>query len=66
MSGAAENLAEKIHSLSSEELAEVNDFVDFLRVRGQDRALIRASAQMSAPPFANHWSSPEDDAYDAL
>ena len=66
MSGMVKSLAEKIQSLSSEEIAEVNDFVDFLRVRARDRALVQACTRMSEPAFATHWSNPEDDVYDSL
>jgi hypothetical protein len=66
MNGNVENLAEKIGTLSPEQIAEVEDFVDFLRERSQDRGPTRASAHLSAPSFAAIWNNPEDDAYDAL
>lgn len=59
-------LADKISSLSIERIAEVEDFVDFLRLRDRDRALSRASAQASTAAFAAVWDNPEDDVYDAL
>ena len=60
------NLTEKIQSLTSDQIAEVEDFVEFLRFRGHERALTRASAEASAPAFEAVWSNPEDDVYDAL
>jgi hypothetical protein len=63
---APDNLAEKIRTLSPEQIAEVDDFVDFLRLRSQDRSLTRASAEASAPSLAAIWNNPEDDVYDAL
>jgi len=66
MDAAAENLTEKIRTLSPEQIAEVDDFVDFLRLRSRDRALTRASAEASAPSFVAIWNNPEDDVYDAL
>ena len=57
-------LTEKIHTLPPDRLLQVEDFVDFLRLREQERAL--ASAAASAPAFAAVWNNPEDDAYDAL
>ena len=66
MNGNVENLAEKIQTLSPEQIAEVEDFVNFLRLRSQDRRLVRASAELSTPSFAEVWSNPEDDVYDAL
>ena len=66
MNGNVENLAEKIQTLSPEQMAEVEDFVDFLRLRSRDRALVRASGELSTPSLAEVWSNPEDDVYDAL
>lgn len=66
MNRSVENLAGKIQTLSPEQIAEVEDFVDFLRLRSQERGLTRASTEVSAPAFAAIWSNPEDDIYDAL
>ena len=62
----ARALIEKITGLPSERLAEVEDFVDFLRQRDRDQALTRAASAASAPTFATVWDNPEDDVYDAL
>lgn len=62
----AEMLLEKIQSLPPERLAEVDDFVDFLRLREQQRSLTSMTAQVSAPAFAKVWDNADDDAYDAL
>jgi hypothetical protein len=62
----AQALMEKIQTLPVERIAEVEDFVDFIRQREQDQSLIRAAAAVSAPAFAAVWNNPEDDAYDAL
>jgi hypothetical protein len=59
-------LIEKIQALPAERIAEVEDFVDFIRLREEERTLTRAAAAMSAPSFARIWSNPDDDAYDAL
>ncbi|HZL01358.1 MAG TPA: hypothetical protein VFC47_15835 [Caulobacteraceae bacterium] len=59
-------LIEKINTLPGNRLAEVEDFVDFIRQRDQDRAVVRAAGAASAPAFAAVWSNPEDDAYDAI
>ncbi len=59
-------LTEKIRALSPEQIAEVEDFVDFLRLRGDDRRLTRAAAMASGPAFENVWANPEDDVYDGL
>lgn len=59
-------LIEKIQALPPDRIAEIEDFVDFVRLREQDRALTRGAAATSAPSFAAIWSNPEDDAYDAI
>ena len=59
-------LIEKLNELPMDRLAEVEDFVDFIRQRDQDRAIVRSAAAASASAFAAAWSNPEDDAYDAI
>ena len=66
MLAANQALIEKINTLPRDRLAEVEDFVDFIRQRDQDRALVRAAGAASTPTFAAVWDQPEDDAYDAL
>lgn len=60
------SLVDKIKALPIERLAEVEDFVDFLRMRDHDRALSRSAEAVSEPAFAAVWENPEDDVYDAL
>lgn len=62
----AQILIEKIQSLPPDQLAEVDDFVDFLRLRDQERVLTQRAAQVSAPTFAAVWDNPDDEVYDAL
>ncbi len=59
-------LIDKIKALPAERISEVEDFVDFIRLRDRQRSLARAAAAASEPAFAAVWSNPEDDAYDAL
>ena len=66
MPAVSKTLIEKIAALPAERIAEIEDFVDFLRLREQERSLTRAAAAASAPAFASVWSNPEDDVYDAL
>ena len=47
-------------------IAEIEDFVDFIRLREGGRAVIRAAATASTPAFAAIWNNPDDDVYDAL
>ena len=66
MSASEQALIEKLRRLPPERLAEVEDFVDFLRAREEDRAMAQAAAQSSSAAFARVWDNPEDAAYDAL
>ncbi len=66
MNSNANTLTEKIQSLSAEQIVEVEDFVEFLRLRGQERGLTRTVSAVSAPAFEAVWNNPEDAAYDAL
>lgn len=59
-------LLEKIRSLPPEKLAEVEDFVDFLRLREQDRELTRAATKLSEEVFQKIWDNPDDADYDKL
>jgi hypothetical protein len=61
-----QSLVEKIEALPAEQRIEVEDFVDFIASRAQDRALTRAAAAASVSAFAKIWNNPDDDAYDAL
>ena len=61
----AERLLEKIECLPPERIAEVEDFVDFLRER-EERQLVQAAARASEPAFAKVWDNPDDAAYDEL
>ncbi len=66
MSEITTALTEKIQSLTAEQIVEVEDFVEFVRLRGQQRSLARAACAVSAPAFDAVWDNPEDAAYDAL
>jgi hypothetical protein len=59
-------LVDKIRALPAERIAEVEDFVDFIRLREQERSLTRAAAAASDPAFTAIWNNPEDEVYDAL
>jgi hypothetical protein len=66
MNRSASKLAEKLDTLGPDQIAIVDEFVEFLRVRGLDRALTQAAAAASEPAFGAVWNNPEDDAYDAI
>ena len=61
-----QDLIEKIRRLPDDKLAEVEDFVDFLRSRETDQLLTRAAAQASEPAFKAVWDNPDDAEYDRL
>ena len=66
MAADTQALVKKIKALPAERIAEVEDFVDFISLREQERAFTRAAAAASAPAFAPIWNNPDDDVYDAL
>jgi hypothetical protein len=59
-------LVEKIRSLPADKLAEVEDFVDFLRQREEERRLVRAVTGASEAAFPQVWDNPDDAEYDRL
>jgi len=59
-------LIEKLKNLAPERVAEVEDFVDFLRTRDEERALERAATRAAEPAFAKAWNNEDDAAYDRL
>lgn len=59
-------LIEKIRTLTPERIAEVEDFVDFLRQQNVDRLLTQAAAKLSENSFQKVWGNPEDADYDNL
>jgi hypothetical protein len=61
-----EELLEKIKSLPPDQLAEVEDFVDFLRQRGDQRGLTQAVSKFSEDAFHKVWDNPDDAEYDRL
>jgi hypothetical protein len=66
MNSNTSTLTEKIQSLSAEQMAEVEDFVEFVRLRGQDRGLTQAVSAISTPSFEAMWNNQQDAVYDAL
>jgi hypothetical protein len=59
-------LLDKIKQLSPQLLAEVEDFVDFLRAREDELGLTRSAAKVSEPGFVSVWDNDEDAAYDRV
>ena len=63
---AAQALMEKIRQLPPQRLAEVEDFVDYLRSRDEEQRLTQAAAGASEASFAAVWDNDEDAAYDRM
>ncbi|HSU06593.1 MAG TPA: hypothetical protein VLI93_13550 [Acetobacteraceae bacterium] len=59
MPADAQALIAKIQTLPPDRQAGVEDFVDFIRLREQERALACDTAAASAPAFAAIWSNPD-------
>jgi hypothetical protein len=66
MNTAEQVLIDKILQLPPVRLAEVIDFVDFLRNRDVDNRLVQSAMQTSAASFAKVWDNDADAVYDAL
>jgi hypothetical protein len=61
-----QTILEKLRQLPPERLAEVEDFVDFLRTREGDRALTQSAQQASETSLAKVWENEDDADYDRL
>jgi hypothetical protein len=59
-------LIRRIRDLSPERVAEVEDFIDFLRQRDEERQLTDAASRISEDAFARVWDHPDDADYDRL
>ena len=59
-------LIEKLKSLPPERAAEMEDFVDFLRTRDQERALERAATRAAETALAKVWNNDDDPPYARL
>lgn len=66
MQPQVEHMLEKLEQLSPDRLAEVEDFIDFLQQRDQDRALRRDFAYASEGTLSKIWINDDDAIYDAL
>jgi len=58
-------LPRKIRGLTSEKLAEVEDFVEFLAQR-EERLVSQAAARLAEEAFRRVWDNPGDGRYDRL
>jgi len=60
------NLIDKLEALPPERIAEVEDFIDFLKQRDSDRQLTRTAATVAEPSLQKVWDNPDDAIYDTL
>ena len=60
------HLIAKLKQLPPQRVAEVEDFIDFLRTRDQGRSGARAATKAAEPAFAGIWDNDADAAYDRL
>jgi hypothetical protein len=61
-----QDLIDKIRALPPDKVAEIEDFVDFLSHRANDRHLVEAAAKLSEEAFQTVWDNPDDADYDRL
>ena len=61
-----QDLFEKIRTLPEDRVAEVEDFVDFIRHREDDQRLSQAVAKLSEAALQKVWDNPDDAEYDLL
>jgi len=61
-----QDLFEKIRALPEEKVAEVADFVDFLRHRENDRSLVQTASRLSEDALRKVWDNADDADYDRL
>ena len=66
MNAPDQALFDKIKQLPPQRLAEVEDFVDFLREREAEQRLTQAAAKASEASFAQVWQNDDDAAYDRM
>ena len=66
MQPQVQHVLEKLEHLSPDRLAEVEDFIDFLQQRDQDKRLRQDFAQASETAFKKVWDNDDDAIYDKL
>jgi hypothetical protein len=66
MTPIAPELIQKLRQLPPDKVAEVEDFVDFLRAHENDSGLTRSLSKAAESSFATAWDDEEDAVYDRL
>jgi len=59
-------LIDKLEALPPERINEVEDFIDFIKQRDQDRQLTHAATKTAEPSLRKVWDNPDDADYDRL
>lgn len=59
-------LIDKLEALPPERIAEVEDFIDFIKQRDQDRKITQAAMKTAEPSLQKVWDNPDDAIYDDL
>lgn len=61
-----EEIIKKLRALPPERITEVEDFIDFLKQRYEDRHVTQAAMSAAQPSFNAIWDNPDDAEYDQL
>jgi hypothetical protein len=61
-----QDLLDKIRSLPEDKIAEVADFVEFLKLKTDEQEAARATTKLSEQAFEKVWDNPDDAEYDKL
>jgi len=61
-----QDLLDKIRALPDDKIAEVIDFVEFLRLKASEQGLAQATSALSEQAFAKVWDNADDAEYDNL
>lgn len=61
-----EDLLGKLLTLPPEKFSEVEDFIDFLRARQDDRLIVASAGRLSEDALRRVWDNPDDAEYDRL
>lgn len=66
MSASPQALLKKLKALPPQRRAEVEDFVDFLSARDEERELVHAAQAVTERSLSAVWDHPADADYDRL
>jgi len=61
-----QDLLDKIRALPEDKIAEVADFMEFLKLKTDEQEAARATTRLSEQAFAKVWDNPDDAEYDKL